>query len=154
MARIRHHTPHIVFVLLGGNAICSRSSFSPQLVASGLSLLATELLAIGVKKVGLCPIENRGKWLQCSVGEGTERADSVNATLEAECHGSASQFYWRHKSLWIILVQVFRSDQVHYNDVGNLRLYRSIRGGGALFKALSRYHQAVVGRSGSTENIR
>ena len=153
MARIRHHLPHIVLVLLGGNDICSGSSCSQHLVVSGLCLLATEVLAIGVKKVGLCQIEHMGKWRQCSVVEGTERADSVNATLEAECHGSASQFYWRHKSLWIIPVQVFRSDQVHYNDVGNLRLYRSIQGG-ALFKALSRYHQAVVGQSGSTENIR
>ena len=61
MARIRHHSPHIVLVLLGGNDICSRSSCSPQLVASGLCLLATELLAIRVKQVGLCQFEHRGK---------------------------------------------------------------------------------------------
>ena len=76
----------------------------------------------------------------------------MNVKLDAECHGSASQFYWRHKSLWTSPVQVFRVDQVHYNDVGNLHLYSSFRG--AIFKALSRYHQAVDGRSGSTENIR
>ena len=51
MARTRHQSPHIVLVLLGGNDICSRSSFSPQLVGSGLCLLATELLAIGVRQV-------------------------------------------------------------------------------------------------------
>ena len=149
MARIRQHSPHIVLVMLGGNDIGSRS---PHLVASGLCLLATELLAIGVQQVGLCQIEHRGKWRQCSVEEGTEWADSVNARVDAECQGSVSQFYWRHKSLWTSPVRVFRSDQVHYNDVGNLRLYRSIRG--AIFKALSRYHQTVVGRSGNIENVR
>ena len=48
MARIRQHSPQIVLVMLGGNYICSLSSCSPHLVASGLCLLATELLAIGV----------------------------------------------------------------------------------------------------------
>ena len=66
MARIRHHSPHIVLVLLGGNDICSHSSFSPQLVASGLCLLATELLANEVKQVGLCQIERRYQWHHCS----------------------------------------------------------------------------------------
>ena len=128
MARIRQHSPHIVLVMLGGNYICSRSSCSPHLVASGLCLLATELLAIGVQQAGVCQIEHRGKWRHCSVEEGTARADSVNVKLDAECQGSVSQFYWHHKSLWTSPVQVFRSDQVHYNDVGNLQLYRSIRG--------------------------
>ena len=122
MTHIRQHSSHIlVLVMLGGNDICSCSSCSQHLVASGLCLLATELLAIGVQQVGLCQIEHRGKCRQCSVEEGTERADSVNARLDTECHGSVSQFYWRHKSLWTSPVQVFRSDQVHYNDVGNLR---------------------------------
>ena len=129
MARIRQHSPQIVLVMLGGNDICSRSSCSPHLVASGLCLLATELLAIGVQQVGICQIEHRGNWRQCSVEEGTARADSVNVKWDAECHGSTSQFYWHHKSLWTSPVQVFRADQVHYNDVGNIRLYRSIRGG-------------------------
>ena len=61
MARIRQNSPHIVLVMLGGNDIGSRS---PHLVASGLCLLATELLAIGVQQVGLCQIEHRGKWHQ------------------------------------------------------------------------------------------
>ena len=125
MARIRQHPPQIVLAMLGGNDICSRS---PDLVASGLCLLTTELLAIGVQQVGLCQIEHRVKWHHCSVEEGTARADSVNVKMEAECQGSVSQFYWRHKSLWTSPVQVFRSDKVHYNEVGNLRLYRSIRG--------------------------
>ena len=74
MARIRQHSPHIVLVMLGGNDIGSRS---PHLVASGLCLLASELLAIGVQQVGLCQIEHRGKWRQCSVEEGTEWADHI-----------------------------------------------------------------------------
>ena len=117
---------------------------SPHLVASGLCLLATELLAIGVQQVGVCQIEHRGKWRHCSVEEGTARADSVNVKLDAECQGSVSQFYWHHKSLWTSPVQVFRSDQVHYNDVGNLQLYRSIRGG-------SLRHCADMTRQSSTE---
>ena len=150
MARIRRHSPQIVLTMLGGNDLCS---LSPHVVASGLCLLATELLAIGVKQVGLCQIEHRGRWRHFSVEEGTARADSVNVKMDAECHGSVSQFYWRHKSLWTSPVQVFRSDKIHYNEVGNLRLYRSIRG--AIFKALRLYDQAVGGeRSGSTENVR
>ena len=100
---------------------------SPQLVVSGLCLLATELLAIGVRQVGLCQIRNQ--WRNCGIEEGAKRVAAVNAMLEAECQGSSSQFYWRHKSLWTSLVHKFRLDQVHYFDVGNLSLYRSIRGG-------------------------
>ena len=59
MARTRHQSPHIVLVLLGGNDIHSRSSLSPQLVGTGWCLLATELLAIGVRQVGICQIERR-----------------------------------------------------------------------------------------------
>ena len=51
-------SPHIVLVLLATTfALVPR--FHPQLVASGLCLLATELLAIGVRQVGLCQIERR-----------------------------------------------------------------------------------------------
>ena len=50
MARIRRESPHLVLVLLDSND-CYRSSCSQQLVASGLCLLATKLLAIGVKQL-------------------------------------------------------------------------------------------------------
>ena len=106
-----------------------------------------ELLAIGVQQVGLCQIEHRGKWRQCSVEEGTERADSVNARLDAECQGSVSQFYWRHKSLWTSPVRVFRSDQVHYNYVGNLRLYTPVGAYGGRYLR----HCADITRQSSAE---
>ena len=48
-----------------------------------LNVLVTKLLSIGVMQVGISEIERRNQ-------------GSALFLLEAECHGSTSQFYWRY----------------------------------------------------------
>ena len=50
------------------------------------------------------------------------RCCMILLVIMCSSHGSTSQFYWRHNSSWTRSEQVIRSYQVHYNDVGNLRL--------------------------------
>ena len=41
-------------------------------------------------------------------------------------------FFWRHKYLWGSKIQIYDDDGIHLNELGDTRLYRSIRG--AIFK--------------------
>ena len=57
----------------------------------------------------------------CCVTEGAERAAAVNAMLEAECHGSSSQLYWHHKSLWtrfiIMMLEISAYKEVYESNI-------------------------------------
>ena len=47
------------------------------------------------------------------------------------CHDRS---LWRHKGLWNFTRPVYCDDGIHLNDLGNLRLYRSVRA--ALLKGI------------------
>ena len=101
-----------------------------------LGRLGDELLALGVRQVCLCQIERRKKWRHFDFDTGAARVASANAALQSACGGRRGLFYWSHKYLWNSPAKVFRQDGVHLSDIGNFRLFRSIRG--AIFRAVSR----------------
>ena len=136
ITRISARVPDIVITLLGGNDLDGKSPPPPEAVGSQLGRLGDELLALGVRQVCLCQIERRKKWRHFDFDTGAARVASANAALQSACGGRRGLFYWSHKYLWNSPAKVFLQDGVHLSDIGNFRLFRSIRG--AIFRAVSR----------------
>ena len=53
----------------------------------------------------------------------------VNDFVKAACEGCEQVSFWKHNGFWNPQSTVFRDDGVHLNDLGNYKLYCSIRGG-------------------------
>ena len=136
ITRISARVPDIVITLLGGNDLDGKSPPPPEAVGAQLGRLGDELLALGVRQVCLCQIGRRKKWRHFDFTTGAARVASANAALQSACGGRRGMFYWSHKYLWNSPAKVFRQDGFHLSDIGNFRLFRSIRG--AIFRAVSR----------------
>ena len=134
MTRISARVPDIVISLLGGNDLDGEFPSPPETVGSQLGRLGDELLALGVR---------RKKWRHLDYDTGATRVASSNTALQSACEGRRGLFYWRHKYLWNSPAKVFRQYGVHLFDIGNFRLFRSIRG--AIFRAVSRIVQQLTG---------
>ena len=52
----------------------------------------------------------------------------VNDYVKVACEGCKHVSVWKHKGFWNPQSTLFRDDGVHLNDLGNYKLYRSIRG--------------------------
>ena len=142
MTRISARVPDIVVTLLGGNDLDGKFPPPPEAMGSQLGRLGDELLALSVRQVCLCQIERRMKWRHFDFDTGAARVASANTALQSECEGRRGLFYWSHKYLWNSPAKVFRQDGVHLSDIGNFRLFRSIRG--AIFRAVSRIFQQLT----------
>ena len=136
VTRISAHVPDIVITLLGGNDLDGKFPPPPEAVGSHLGRLGDELLAVGVRQVCLCLIERHKKWRHFDFDTGAARVASANAALQSACGGGrCGLFYWSHKYLWNSPAKVSHQDGVHLSDIGNFRLFRSIRG--AIFRAVN-----------------
>ena len=125
--RISILNPGLVILHLGGNDVDSISSSSPG-VGAQLVDFARELLEFGVGHVMICHLVKRAKWRQFSPEEGATRVAAVNAFIQEECMGNNNISVWKHKGLWNPRSRIFMRDGVHFNDLGNFKLYRSFRG--------------------------
>ena len=118
--------PSVVVLSVGGNDLDHAGT--PQTLKIGMRLLVT----LGVKRVVVCQIVRRQSWRHISYEEGTARLTEVNEFLRAVCDDRHVSF-WRHKGFWNFQRQIFRPDGVHFYDLGNHKLFRSIKG--AVFSA-------------------
>ena len=124
--------PSVVVLSVGGNDLDHAGT--PQTLKIGMRLYeyAQALVTLGVKRVVVCQIVRRQSWQHISYEEGTARVTEVNKFLRAVCDDPHVSF-WRHKGFWNVQRQIFRPDGVHFNDLGNHKLFRSIKG--AVFSA-------------------
>ena len=93
-----------------------------------LYVYAQALVTLGVKRVVVGQIVRRQSWRHISYEEGTTRVTEVNEFLTAVCDDPHASF-WRHQGFWNVQRQIFRPDGVHFNDLGNHKLFRSVKGG-------------------------
>ena len=127
MSRVCAYQPDVVILSLGGNDLDKRYA-NTEAVTANLQLLMMELLAIGAQRVAVCQLVRRRKWHNFSYDVGCARVQQVNEWVAEFCKRTEGVFYWRHKRIWNSTRDMFRSDGVHMSDIGNYRLFRSIRG--------------------------
>ena len=128
MERILAYRADVILIHVGGNDLDSRSFPNPIMVAIDIQRLALRLLGAEVKRVVVCQICRRQRWRRSSFSIGAERVVQVNRYLGLFCDETEGISFWRHKRLWNSIRPVFRSDGVHFSDIGNYRFFRSVRG--------------------------
>ena len=134
--RLTVEMPTIVVLCLGGNDVYGISG-NVLVVGMRLYEYAQSLVAMGVKHVVVCQIIRRQCVRRLSWDEGTQRVLEINEFLRAVSDTDRLSF-WVHRGFWQSLHNIFRADGVHFNDRGNFKLWRSIKG--AIFGALKRVH--------------
>ena len=95
--------------------------------------------------VTVCQVLRRNSsWRNFSYQEGANRVSDINEFLLAACSEPGKVAFWKHRALWLEGAELFRHDGVHYNSLGNFKLYNSVRG--AIFQAgrLCQPHSLVV----------
>ena len=83
----------------------------------------------------VCQIVRRQCVRRYSWEDGTQRVADTNEFLKAVCDTERLSF-WYHRGFWQSQRNIFRGDGVHFNDLGNYKLWRSVKG--AVFVALKR----------------
>lgn len=124
--------PRIVIISLGGNDVYSGREHVLK-VGMRLFELAQALVAKGVSQVVVCQVVRRQSVRPISLDEGAKRVLEINEFLGAVCDTEHLSF-WRHRGFWQSQRNIFRGDGVHFNDLGNYKLWRSVKG--AVFVAL------------------
>ena len=119
---------NVVVLSVGGNDL--NHAGTPQTLKVDMHLYeyAQALVSMGVKWVVVCQIVCRHSWRHTSYEEGTARLTEINKFLRVVCDDPHVSF-WRHKGFWNVQ-QIFRPDRVHFNDLGNHKLFRSVKRGG------------------------
>ena len=125
---IKTFAPELVILHVGGNDLDSKSRPPPQLVGMRIFECAKQIISLGVSRVVVCQIVRREKWRQFSYEAGTMAVTDANEFMQAACGGHATISFWKHKGLWSSERAAFRLDGVHFNNLGNYKLLRSIRG--------------------------
>ena len=93
----------------------------------------TSELRVVFHNVTVCQILHRNSWRHFSYQEGADRVSCVTEFLLAACSGPSNVAFWKHRGLWQEETELFRSDGVHYNSLGNVKLNKSVRG--AIYQA-------------------
>ena len=128
--------PRVIILAIGGNDIDSVTDH-PLLVGMRVFELAKSLVSRGVERVVVTQVVHRQSFRHLSVAEGSRRVVAINEFLAVVCATEHIRF-WKHKGMWNSPLLMFRGDGVHFNDLGNYKLWRSVRG--AVFLALKGVH--------------
>lgn len=124
--------PHLVFMQIGSNDLDNETS-KPIDVAYAISELADEFVQeYSCHKVLVGKLVERKKTRNIDVDEYNEKVQFTNTYLQNFCDDLSSfntPSFWHHKGIVNPAKNIYYKDRVHMNDLGNLKLYRSIRSG-------------------------
>ena len=121
--------PDIIILELGTNDLVK---LSPQTVGSALESLVQDLYdTCSVKFVVVGQVLRRftedSVNFNCKVGK-------LHQYLKVVLEQLPNCYYWRHRGFWNCKHNLYLSDGVHLNSLGNYKFVRSVRG--AILKAL------------------
>lgn len=126
---IRRLSPDIIVLELVSNDL---TKLPGQTVGSELETLVRYLHdEFNVKSIAVCQVIRRHS-PECTGYN--FKVTKLHLYLTAVLEPKPYCFYWRHRGFWNSRENIYLPDGVHLNDLGNLKLFRSIRG--AVIKAL------------------
>ena len=130
--------PRVAVLSVGANDIDTPCRAETLKAGMRLYELAKTLIRHGVERVVVCQVVRRQAWRHITVNEGSQRVQEMNEFLKSVCHTNRISF-WAHKGFWASSKNIFRRDQIHLNDHGNYKLWRSVKG--AVFLAVKGLHR-------------
>ena len=89
---------------------------------------ATNLAASRVDHVVISQLIRHKNWRELSAAERAARMVMGNEVIRAECQQCHQVSFWKHKGFMYSQGPIFRTDGVHFNDLGSYKLFRSYSG--------------------------
>ena len=134
--QVAEHRPDIVYIELGTCDLSNKHN-TARSIGEKMVELGNHLTGLGVSKVLFGEIIfRRGNGIPASSPEFNFKVDDLNRFLQVAFDETYSKKInlWRHKGMMRATKNIYFNDGIHLNQLGNLRLYRSIRA--ALIKAI------------------
>ena len=120
---IRILSPDIIVLELGSNHL---TKLPAQTVGSELETLVRYLHdEFNVKSIAVCQVI-RPHSPQCTAYN--LKVTKLHLYLKAVLEPIPYCLYWKHRGFWNSRENIYLPDGVHLNDLGNLKLFRSIQG--------------------------
>ena len=127
--QLRRLSPDIIVLELGSNDL---TKLPAQTVGSELETLVRYLHdEFNVKSIAVCQVIRRHS-PQCTAYN--LKVTKLHLYLKAVLEPIPYCLYWKHRGFWNSWENIYLPDGVHFNDLGNFKLFRSIRG--AVIKAV------------------
>ena len=126
--RIKNMRPHVVYLELGSND-ATNILLSPYDIVNQMSSIARDLVQAGVQRVIFGQILWRDDaGIPWNLPTYNWKVVMVNRAMARVLPNLPGTSYWKHRGLWNSQYSILIDDGVHLSDVGNHRLFRSIRG--------------------------
>ena len=133
MGHVESFQPHTVHLEIGTNELSSDNA-NPTSVAEQVCSLVRELhynYGVLFISVGHVVLRNESRMRGGLNGGALERFNrrviEYNIELDRRLSSLSYAMYWRHRSVWRSPIGTKLEDGLHFNDHGNLRLYKSIK---------------------------
>ena len=127
---LHNFRPNMIFLQIGSNDLDDQYS-EPFKVAYQITELADNMIhSLALSKVFIGKLIKRNKTRSVSVTSYNDAVFRTNGYLQNFCdpyYSPDSSSFWIHRGLTNSCENVYFHDKVHMNDLGNLKLYRSIR---------------------------
>ena len=124
LSEIQDLHPEVIMLDLGANDLDSRTTQDPELLAANIVDFANELLRIAAA-VYVLPAYHRSRPRRTDYAHVLPR---FNATLRRICRELSQVTFWPHRNLSLDWEKFLLPDGVHFNVIGLLRYFRSVRG--------------------------
>lgn len=124
--------PDVVLLQIGSNDVRSNDD-DPKLLADSIIDFARRVnREFGIEHVIVSQLFLRN---QSTCSQYNDIIGEMNTHLHDRLHGERYISFWRHHGFWNPEVRALlqHQDQVHFNELGNYRYYRSLKG--AILKA-------------------
>ena len=120
--------PEIVVVEAGTNDL-ARADLTAKDVTDQMLDLVRDIQDCHVREVIVSQVLYRGKvGLLRAVSDFPEKVVEYNRRIEYELQFLPRAAFWHHRNLWRVDLEAHLEDGTHLNDLGNKKLYRSLKG--------------------------
>ena len=124
---VAEFNPQVVFIQLGTNDLDSHRN-SIRSIARNMAELCRRLQRAGVRRIligQVLPRQSHGS----RVHDFNTRVVSLNLELVRAVQSMNRVMLWQHRGFWFSQMNLMHDDGIHLNRRGNMRYYRSVRGG-------------------------
>ena len=120
--------PDIVVIEAGTNDL-ARANLTAKDVSDEMLELVRDILNCHVREVIVCQVIYRGKeGMLKAVDDFKHKVVEYNLRMEYELQFLPRTTFWHHRKLWNVDLEEHLTDGTHLNDLGNKKLYRSLKG--------------------------
>ena len=126
--RIKNIRPHIVYLELG-TIDAADINLTPNNIVNQMSAIARDLTQSGVQKVIFGQVLCReDRAIPRNIPMFNWKVVVINRLMAQVLSNLPNTQFWKHRGIWNSVYPILLDDGLHLTEIGNHRLFRSVRG--------------------------